>query len=201
MIKDGGRKRAVKVVVTALNPNNINLEALAQDAWSEPLRMLTRGDISIKVETFDPDEQAYWDRRVLRLRRAQWKMRMQVAGMLVISSLALAGLVAFNAAKLGMPFPQTFFAIMGFFLLPLSGLWMRLASNWGWRDLKPVQVIISHTAIYVVAAMAYAYATANAGALNIRAGFLLFSLPFLLVLLFDWLVFHIERLNREEAGG
>ena len=67
-IKDGGRERAVKVIVTASYPDDLNIEALAQKAWSMPTRAMKVGTASINVETFDADKQAMWDEKLLRLR-------------------------------------------------------------------------------------------------------------------------------------
>ena len=50
MIKAGGLERAVKVTVDAPNPEALDIQRLAQEAWLQPSKRLKVGDVTVKVE-------------------------------------------------------------------------------------------------------------------------------------------------------
>jgi hypothetical protein len=48
-IKDGGQKRLVRVFIEAPSLDGLDVQALAQEAWFRPGRMLRKGDVTIIV--------------------------------------------------------------------------------------------------------------------------------------------------------
>ena len=52
MVRDGGRERAVTVTIDAPNPESLNVQHLAQEAWFHPAKRLKIGDVTVKVQKF-----------------------------------------------------------------------------------------------------------------------------------------------------
>lgn len=53
MIKDGGRERAVKVTINAPIPEDVDVQALAQQAWLARGKRIKLGLVTVKVEKFE----------------------------------------------------------------------------------------------------------------------------------------------------
>ncbi len=52
LVKDGGRMRAVRVVISATKLEELNVQALAQEAWGKRDKKLVWGDVVVRVEKF-----------------------------------------------------------------------------------------------------------------------------------------------------
>ena len=52
MIKDGGRERAVKVTIDTPNPEELDIQYLAQRAWLQPGKKLKIGNLTLSVKAF-----------------------------------------------------------------------------------------------------------------------------------------------------
>ena len=52
MIKDGGLERAVKVTIDAPYPDDVDVQALAQQAWLARGKRIKLGLVTVKVEAF-----------------------------------------------------------------------------------------------------------------------------------------------------
>jgi hypothetical protein len=52
MVKDGGRERAVKVMITAPTLDGVDVQDLAQKAWRAPTKKIVDRPITVKVEAF-----------------------------------------------------------------------------------------------------------------------------------------------------
>ena len=52
MVRDGGRERAVKVMIDAPSLEGLDIQALAQEAWLRAGKEMVTGNVTIRVEKF-----------------------------------------------------------------------------------------------------------------------------------------------------
>lgn len=52
MVRDGGRERAVRVIIDAPTLDGLDIEALAQEAWLRAGKRMVTGNVTIGVEKF-----------------------------------------------------------------------------------------------------------------------------------------------------